>query len=40
MEILVGILVVSVAGFFAYMSTHMVEEKKQGKRIPLPWEKE
>tara|TARA_R100000231_G_scaffold57100_1_gene47207 strand:+ start:54 stop:176 length:123 start_codon:yes stop_codon:yes gene_type:complete len=40
MEILVGILVVSIAGFFAYMSAHMVEEKKQGKRIPLPWENE
>ena len=40
MDILVGILVVSVAGFFAYMSAHMVEEKKKGKRLPLPWEKE
>mgnify|MGYP001194817422 CR=1 FL=1 len=25
-------------GFFAYMSCHIVEEEKQGKRIPLPWE--
>tara|TARA_Y100001937_G_scaffold101293_1_gene138916 strand:- start:480 stop:602 length:123 start_codon:yes stop_codon:yes gene_type:complete len=40
MEILVGILIVSVAGFFAFMSAHLVEEKKQGKRLPLPWEKE
>ena len=40
MEILVGILIVSIAGFFAFMSAHLVEEKKQGKRLPLPWEKE
>jgi len=40
MEILVGILVLSVAGFFAYMSGHLVEESKKGKSIPLPWEKE
>lgn len=25
--------------FFAYMSAHMVEERKRGKTIPLPWEK-
>lgn len=30
-------LLVAMA-FFAYMSSHMVEEKKRGKRIPLPWE--
>lgn len=28
------------AGFFAYMSSHLVSEKKAGHRIPLPWEKE
>ena len=38
MEILIGVLVVTVAGFFAYMSGHLVEESKRGKSIPLPWE--
>lgn len=28
------------AGWFAYMSCHVVSEQKAGKRIPLPWEKE
>ena len=40
MEVFLGILVVTVAGFFAYMSGHLVEESKKGKSIPLPWEKE
>ena len=38
MEILIGVLVVTAAGFFAYMSGHLVEESKKGKKIPLPWE--
>ena len=38
MEILIGVLLVTVAGFFAYMSGHLVEEEKRGKSIPLPWE--
>tara|TARA_Y100001972_G_scaffold112934_1_gene147118 strand:+ start:117 stop:326 length:210 start_codon:yes stop_codon:yes gene_type:complete len=38
MEILIGVLVVTAAGFFAYMSGHLVEESKRGKSIPLPWE--
>ena len=40
LEIIVGIIVIIVMGVFAYMSAHMVEEKKKGKKIPLPWEKE
>ena len=29
-----------IVGFFlTYMSSHMVSEKKLGRRIPLPWEK-
>lgn len=24
--------------WFCYMSFHVVEEKKQGKYLPLPWE--
>ena len=27
------------AGFFAYMTSHLVSEKKAGKTIPLPWER-
>ena len=38
MEVFLGILVITVAGFFAYMSGHVVEESKKGKKIPLPWE--
>jgi len=38
MEVVIGIFVVTVAGFFAYMSGHLVEEKKKGEQIPLPWE--
>lgn len=38
-ETLFGFAIVIVAAFFAYMSSHMVEEKKRGKTIPLPWEK-
>ena len=38
MEVFLGILIVTVAGFFAYMSGHLVEESKKGKKIPLPWE--
>jgi len=40
LEVVLGIGLLIVVGGFAYMSAHMVEEKKQGKRIPLPWEKE
>jgi len=34
----------SIAAFFmfaliAYLSVHIVEEEKQGKTIPLPWER-
>lgn len=36
---IVGVITLVFAGLFAFMSAHLVEEKKQGKRIPLPWEK-
>lgn len=29
-----------IAGYFAFMSSHIVSEQKAGKHIPLPWEKE
>ena len=31
--------VIAVMAFFAYMSSHLVSEKKAGHTIPLPWEK-
>lgn len=40
MEYFTGIVFTIFAFFFMYMSSHIVEEKKQGKRMPLPWEKE
>ncbi len=36
---LLGIVLTIAAFFFAYMSSHLVSEKKAGKTIPLPWEK-
>lgn len=38
-ELLFGFCLVVAAFFFAYMSSHMVSEKKAGKTIPLPWER-
>ena len=36
---LLGIVLTIAAFFFAYMSSHLVSEKKAGHTIPLPWEK-
>ena len=38
MEYFITIIVTSIAAMFAYGSTHVAEEQKQGKYIPLPWE--
>ena len=38
LNIFISIVFVSAAFIFCYMSVHLVEEKKQKKRIPLPWE--
>ena len=38
MDILFGIIMFVFAGMFCYMSCHVVEEERQGKRIRLPWE--
>ena len=38
LETLFQIIILCVGVFFVYMSSHMVEEKKRGKTIPLPWE--
>tara|TARA_Y100000114_G_scaffold153503_1_gene173612 strand:+ start:758 stop:889 length:132 start_codon:yes stop_codon:yes gene_type:complete len=40
LETAIGIIVCIGAGAFAYVSSHIVEENKQGKRIAFPWEKE
>ena len=32
-------ILVILAAFFAYMSSHCAEEQKQGRRIALPWER-
>jgi hypothetical protein len=36
---IIGFLLCIVGALFVYISSHMVEEKKRGKYIPLPWEK-
>ena len=34
----IGIVLCIVGAWFCYMSSHIVEEEKRGKKIPLPWE--
>jgi len=36
---ILGVVLVVGMFFFAYMSSHLVSEKKAGHTIPLPWEK-
>lgn len=38
LQFIAGIIILIVAFLFAYMSSHLVSEKKLGKIIPLPWE--
>lgn len=38
LEFAFNIIILCVGLFFVYMSSHVVEEKKKGKRIPLFWE--
>lgn len=40
MEYIMGMLFTVIMGIFAYGSFHVAEEQRQGKRIPLFWEKE
>ena len=35
--VVVGIMI--IGAFVVFMSTHVVNEQKKGKCIPLPWEK-
>ena len=39
MEVFIGIIFVIASFFFMYMSSHILDEEKKGKCIPLPWEK-
>lgn len=39
LEMLFGIVVIFVFALIAYLSVHIAEEQKQGKIIPLPWER-
>tara|TARA_B100000575_G_C22558428_1_gene355421 strand:- start:65 stop:199 length:135 start_codon:yes stop_codon:yes gene_type:complete len=39
LNILVGLIFTVGAFFFMYMSSHINSERKAGKTIPLPWEK-
>jgi len=38
METLIGILMLLVMSLFVYMGTHIQEEQRQKKHIPLLWE--
>tara|TARA_B100001564_G_scaffold322608_1_gene302081 strand:+ start:96 stop:269 length:174 start_codon:yes stop_codon:yes gene_type:complete len=40
MEMIFGIVFVTFAGFFCYISCVAYEEEKTGKRVPLFWEKD
>ena len=39
MEYIIGIIFCTFGAWFAYMSCHVIEEERQGRQIPLPWEK-
>lgn len=38
MEMIIGLILTILAGFFAYMSSHIISEKKAGRHLALPWE--
>jgi len=40
METLFVIAITIAGAFVLYMSSHIIEEQKHGKHIPLPWEKD
>ena len=39
LEIIGAAVITGFAGLFAYVSFHVNEEQKQGRRLPLFWEK-
>ena len=34
-----GVLFIIIMGLFAYMSSHLISERKAGKQLPMFWEK-
>ena len=38
LNVIFSVFIVVVMAFFAFMSNHMVQEKKERRTIPLPWE--
>jgi len=39
LEVLGCIVILGFMAFFAFMGAHVSEEQRQGRNIPLPWEK-
>ena len=40
LSIIFGVVVLIAMGVLCYMGVHIAQEKREGKWIPLPWEKE
>lgn len=40
LDYIIAVPLIVIAAFFCYISSHMVQEKKEGKRLPLFWEKD
>ena len=40
LEVIIGLPILLFMGLFAYVGVHMSEEKRQGKSLPMFWEKE
>jgi hypothetical protein len=39
LSIIAGIVLLGVMGIAVFIGAHVSEEQRQGKRLPLPWEK-
>ena len=40
LSIIFGVVVLTAMGVLCYMGVHIAQEKREGKWVPLPWEKE
>ena len=40
LSIIFGVVVLTAMGVLCYMGVHIAQENREGKWIPLPWEKE
>jgi hypothetical protein len=38
-ECIMALVLILIGVIFVYMSDHIIQEEKQGKRLPLFWEK-